>query len=59
MKNINYVAQKDNESFGKTNQASFTPEIRATMKELYHDKFGLFIHFGPYAQLEGVWRSAQ
>jgi len=25
------------------------------MEKLYHDKFGLFVHWGPYAQLEGFW----
>ena len=44
-----------NPSFGKTGTSAYTPEIRASMKELYEDKFGLFVHFGPYAQLEGMW----
>ena len=26
------------------------------MKQLYEDKFGLFVHFGPYAQLGGFWK---
>jgi alpha-L-fucosidase len=25
------------------------------MEKLYEDKFGLFVHFGAYAQLEGIW----
>jgi len=41
--------------FGKTNIEAYTPEVRANMEKLYHDKFGLFVHWGPYAQLEGVW----
>jgi len=41
--------------FGKTDISAYTPEIRKNMKKLYEDKFGLFVHFGPYAQLEGVW----
>ena len=41
--------------FGKTEMSEYTPEIRANMKELYEDKFGLFVHFGPYAQLAGEW----
>ncbi|MFC1766222.1 alpha-L-fucosidase [Planctomycetota bacterium] len=41
--------------FGKTATSAYTPPIRANMKQLYHDKFGLFVHWGPYAQLEGVW----
>ena len=23
------------------------------MEQLYHDKIGMFIHWGPYAQIEG------
>jgi len=41
--------------FGKTNIEAYTPEVRANMEKLYHDKFGLFVHWGPYAQLEGFW----
>lgn len=41
--------------FGKTSIDAYTPEIRENMKQLYHDKIGLFVHFGPYAQLEGMW----
>lgn len=41
--------------FGKTNAEAYTPEIRTNMQKLYQDKFGMFVHFGPYAQLEGMW----
>ena len=46
-------------SFGKTPAEAYTPEIRENMKKLYHDKIGLFVHFGPYAQLEGIWNGKQ
>lgn len=41
--------------FGKTAMSAYTPEVRASMKKLYEDKIGLFVHFGPYAQMGGVW----
>ena len=41
--------------FGKTDASAYTPEIRNNMNTLYEDKFGMFIHWGPYAQLEGIW----
>jgi alpha-L-fucosidase len=44
-----------NEHFGKTEMSAYTPEIRGNMEKLYEDKFGLFVHWGPYAQLEGIW----
>lgn len=44
-----------NIDFGKTDSSAYTPEIRANMKKLYEDKFGMFVHWGPYAQLEGIW----
>jgi alpha-L-fucosidase len=59
MKNIDYLADEGDVAFGKTDPASFTPEIRQNMKELYKDKFGLFVHFGPYAQLEGIWKGEE
>ncbi len=45
----------ENPNFGKTDISAYTPEVRENMKKLYEDKFGLFIHWGPYAQLEGIW----
>ncbi|WP_430931216.1 alpha-L-fucosidase [Saccharicrinis sp. 156] len=42
--------------FGKTDVSAYTPEIRENMKKLYEDKFGMFVHWGPYAQLEGMWK---
>lgn len=43
------------DEFGSAGTSIYTPEIRGNMKKLYEDKFGLFVHWGPYAQLEGVW----
>ena len=48
------VATVGNANFGRTDVSAYTPEIRANMKKLYHDKFDLFVHFGPHTQLEGV-----
>jgi len=42
--------------FGNTDRSAYTPQVRDNMKKLYEDKFGLFIHFGPYAQLKGNWK---
>lgn len=42
--------------FGKTNVEAYTPEIRSNMEKLYEDKIGMFVHWGPYAQLEGMWQ---
>ena len=54
---VDYITQTPGDvDFGKTSESAYTPEIRANMKKLYEDKFGLFVHFGPYAQLEGVWK---
>ena len=39
----------------------FTPELIDSMEQLYHDKIGMFIHWGPYAQIrrgmEGEFRT--
>ena len=52
----NYITKPSGEvAFGKTDVSAYTPEIRESMKELYEDKFGMFVHWGPYAQLEGMW----
>jgi alpha-L-fucosidase len=48
-----------NIDFGKTDASAYTPEIRANMRQLYDDKFGLFVHWGPYAQLEGIWEDKE
>lgn len=57
---IDYVTETDGKvDFGKTDVSAYTPEVRANMKQLYHDKFGLFVHFGPYAQLGGVWQGEE
>lgn len=54
---VDYVTETDGDvDFGKTDIEAYTPEIRANMEKLYHDKFGLFVHWGPYAQLEGIWK---
>jgi alpha-L-fucosidase len=51
-----YITHSPGEvDFGKTSTAAYTPAIRANMKKLYEHKFGLFVHFGPYAQLQGMW----
>jgi alpha-L-fucosidase len=42
--------------FGNTDRSAYTPPVRENMKKLYEDKFGLFVHFGPYAQLAGNWK---
>jgi len=54
---VDYVTQTGGKvDFGKTAMSAYTPAIRANMKQLYEDKFGLFVHFGPYAQLGGMWK---
>jgi alpha-L-fucosidase len=51
-----YVTETSgNVDFGKTNADAYTPEIRSSMEQLYQDKIGMFVHWGPYAQLEGIW----
>ena len=45
----------ENPFFGKTDISAYTPEVRENMKKLYEYKFGMFVHWGPYAQLEGIW----
>ncbi|MDX2431406.1 MAG: alpha-L-fucosidase, partial [Bacteroides sp.] len=53
---IDYVTETSGDvDFGKTNPEAYTPAIRENMEKLYHDKFGLFVHWGPYSQLEGSW----
>ena len=56
-KSANYLTETSGDvAFGKTNIETYTLEIRASMEKLYHDKFGLFVHWGPYAQLGGYWK---
>lgn len=58
--NVDYVTETSGKiDFGKTDVSAYTPEIRANMKKLYEDKFGMFVHWGPYAQLEGVWNGKE
>lgn len=45
--------------FGSTDSSAYTPEIRESMKELYEYKLGMFVHWGPYAQLEGSWNGEE
>lgn len=53
---VDYLTKTSgNVDFGKTDVSAYTPAIRKNMKELYEDKFGMFVHWGPYAQLEGMW----
>lgn len=40
-------------------QVDYSPELIKSMKQLYHDKIGLFIHWGPYAQIGGQWKDAR
>lgn len=57
---VTYVAETGREvDFGKTDATAYTPAIRDSMRQLYEDKFGLFVHFGPYAQLEGIWQGEE
>ena len=57
---VDYVTETGKDvDFGKTAMSAYTPEIRANMKQLYEDKFGLFVHWGPYAQLGGVWKGEE
>ena len=39
----------------KRQAINFTPQLAESMRTLYHDKIGLFIHWGPYTQLGGEW----
>lgn len=55
--NVDYVTETSGKTdFGKTDVSAYTPEIRANMKKLYEEKFGMFVHWGPYAQLAGYWK---
>ena len=57
---IDYITEfSGNVDFGKTDLSAYTPEIRANMEKLYEEKFGMFVHWGPYAQLEGVWNGKE
>jgi len=59
-KAIDYVTETSaNPDFGKTDASAYTPEIRANMNKLYEDKFGMFVHWGPYSQLEGTWNGKE
>ena len=60
VRTIDYITETPgNVDFGKTDPSAYTPEIRLNMEQLYEDKFGLFIHWGPYAQLEGIWEGKE
>ncbi len=55
-KTTDYITKTSGDvDFGKTDVSAYTPEIRENMKQLYQDKIGMFVHWGPYAQLEGIW----
>lgn len=57
---VDYITKTSRDvDFGKTDASAYTPEIRENMKKLYEDKFGMFVHWGPYAQLEGVWNDKE
>jgi alpha-L-fucosidase len=36
-----------------------SPELIESIQQLYHDKIGMFIHWGPYAQIGGAWKGIQ
>ena len=44
-----FIRQKNN----------FTPELVCSIEQLYHDKIGMFIHWGPYSQIGGAWKGVQ
>ncbi len=43
----------------KRQKNSFAPELVDSLEQLYHDKIGLFIHWGPYAQIGGAWKGIE
>lgn len=57
---VDYITETSGKvDFGKTQVSAYTPEIRENMKKLYEYKFGMFVHWGPYAQLEGRWNGKE
>jgi len=40
----------------KRQEITYSPELIQSIEQLYHDKIGMFIHWGPYAQIGGVWK---
>lgn len=40
-------------------RTEFTPELAESMRALYRDKVGLFIHWGSYTQLGGEWEGVR
>jgi len=57
---VDYITETSGDvDFGKTDVSAYTPEIRENMNKLYRDKFGMFVHWGPYAQLEGMWNGEE
>ena len=50
-------AEDGSESIRQKND--FTPELVRSIEQLYHDKIGMFIHWGPYAQIGGAWKGVQ
>ena len=40
----------------KRQEITYSPELIESIEQLYHDKIGMFIHWGPYAQIGGVWK---
>jgi alpha-L-fucosidase len=43
----------------KRQAVTYSPELIQSIKQLYHDKIGMFIHWGPYAQIGGVWQESK
>ncbi|MCP4312864.1 MAG: hypothetical protein GY790_16500, partial [Bacteroidetes bacterium] len=56
LNSVDYVSETAGKvDFGKTDASAYTPEIRTNMELLYEYKLGMFVHWGPYARLAGVW----
>ena len=43
----------------KRQEMTYSPELIQSIEQLYHDKIGMFIHWGPYAQIGGVWQESK
>jgi len=43
----------------KRQEMTYSPELIQSIEQLYHDKIGMFIHWGPYAQIGGAWKGIQ
>lgn len=43
----------------KRQEMTYSTELIQSIEQLYHDKIGMFIHWGPYAQIGGVWQESK